>query len=128
MCCLSFVNGGGQDIAMSDDGNAENHTVRLLQEMRAEAGEFRREMTEFRQVTERRLDSLEQRVGLLEPSVLKVNDAVTAIAKTQGQHTALLMAHSEKLTETQRSQSVMEKDMRGLRGRVERVEDRTGLV
>ena len=65
---------------------------------------------------------------MLEPSVLKVIDAVTAIAKTQEQHTALLMAHNEKLTEIQRAQNVMEKDMRGIRGRVERIEDHIGLV
>ncbi len=124
---------------MSDNENVENHTIRLLQEMR---GEFRTEMSEmraeiaqFRQETAQRFDSLEQqvgsvdrRVGILEPAVLKVIDAVTAIAKTQEQHTMLLMTHSEKLTEIQRAQNVMEKDMRGIRGRVERIEDHIGLV
>lgn len=51
-----------------------------------------------------------------------------AIAKTQEQHTALLMAHNEKLVEVQSAQNVMEKDMRGIRGRVERIEDHIGLV
>ncbi len=117
---------------MSDKDNVENHTIRLLQEMRGEMTEFRQEVraeiAEFRQETERRFDALERRVGVLEPSVLKVIDAVTAIAKTQEQHTALLMAHNEKLTEIQRAQNVMEKDMRGIRGRVERIEDHIGLV
>jgi chromosome segregation ATPase len=138
---------------MSDGENVENHTIRLLQEMRGEfrtemsdmrteMREMRAEQSQFRQETERRFDgvdrrfdtleqrvgSLDQRVGTLEPAVLKVIDAVTAIAKTQDQHTALLMTHSEKLTEIQRAQNVMEKDMRGIRGRVERIEDHIGLV
>jgi chromosome segregation ATPase len=127
---------------MSDNENVENHTIRLLQEMRTETVEFRQEMAQFRQETERRFDAidgrfdsleqrvggLEQRVGGFEPTMLKVIDAVTAIAKTQEQHTMLLMAHSEKLTEIQRAQNVIEKDMRGIRGRVERIEDHIGLV
>ncbi len=120
---------------MSDNGNVESHTIRLLQEMRGEIAEFRQQ-TERRfdalehrfDGLEHRFDGLDQRVGILEPSVLKVIDAVTAIAQTQEQHTALLMAHNEKLTEIQRAQNVMEKDMRGIRGRVERIEDHIGLV
>ncbi len=127
---------------MSDNGNVESHTIRLLQEMRGEANQFRQEMTEFRQEmiefkqemtefrreTERRLDGLEQRVGVIEPAVLNLVGAVTAIAKTQEQHTALLLAHNEKLVEIQRAQNVTEKDMRSIRGHVERIEDHIGLV
>ncbi len=128
---------------MSDNGNVESHTIRLLQEMRGDMAEFRQEVrgeiaefrqevraeiAEFRQVTEQRFDSLEQRVGVLEPAVLNIVGAVTAIAKTQEQHTALLLAHNEKLLDIQRSQNVMEKDLRGIRGRVERIEDRIGIV
>jgi chromosome segregation ATPase len=138
---------------MSDDNGVENHTIRLLQEMRAEIrsdiSSVRTEVAQFRQETGRRLSSLESSVGslesgvaslasgvgsldrrmsVLEPAVVKVIDAVTAIANTQEQHTALLMTHSEKLTEIQRAQNVMEKDMRGIRGRVERIEDHIGLV
>ena len=65
---------------------------------------------------------------MLEPAVVNLIGAVTAIAKTQEQHTALLLAHNEKLVEIQRTQNVMEKDMRGIRGRVERIEDHIGLV
>jgi hypothetical protein len=117
---------------MSDNGNVESHTIRLLQEMRGEMAEFRQEIradvaelrqevTQFRQETERRL-------GVLEPAVVNIIGAVTAVAKTQEQHTALLLAHNEKLVEIQRTQNVMEKDMRGIRGRVERIEDHIGLV
>ncbi len=84
---------------MDDNENIENHTIRLLQEMRGEfrkeMPEMRAEMAQFRQETARSFDSLkqrlgsvDQRVGVLEPAVLKVIDAVTAIAKTQEQHTA----------------------------------------
>ncbi len=120
---------------MSDKDNVESHTIRLLQEMRGEMAEFRQEFTgfkqemtgfkaemiEFRQETERRFN-------VLEPAVVNLVGAVTAIAKTQEQHTALLLAHNEKLVEIQRTQNVMEKDMRGIRGRVERIEDHIGLV
>ncbi len=113
---------------MGDNENVENHTIRLLQEMRAEMGQFRQETSQSFEAIDNRFDRLDQRVGILEPAVLKVIDAVTAIAKTQEQHTALLMTHSDKLTEIQRAQNVMEKDMRGIRGRVERIEDHIGLV
>jgi hypothetical protein len=106
---------------MSDNGNVESHTIRLLQEMRADMAEFRKEMTGFSQKTGQRLD-------VLEPAVLNLVGAVTAIAKTQEQHTALLLAHNEKLADIQCSQNVMEKDLRGIRGRVERIEDRIGIV
>ncbi len=106
---------------MSDKDNVESHTIRLLQEMRGEMSEFRQEMTGFRQDTERRFN-------VLEPAAVNLIGTVTAIAKTQEQHTALLLAHNEKLVEIQRAQNVMEKDMRGIRGRVERIEDHIGLV
>ena len=120
---------------MSDNGNVENHTIRLLQEMRAEMDARFNSIDERFNGVDVRFNSLElqvyaldQRLGGLEPAMLKVIDAVTAIAKTQEQHTALLMTHTEKLTEIQRAQNVMEKDMRGIRGRVERIEDHIGLV
>jgi hypothetical protein len=127
---------------MSDNGNVESHTIRLLQEMRAEMremraemqemragtdrfqlemGEFKQEMTQFRQETERRF-------AVIEPAVVNIVGTVTAIAKTQEQHTTLLLAHNEKLVEVQRAQNIMEKDLRVIRGRVERVEDHIGLV
>ncbi len=132
---LVFCEWWRQDIVMSDNDNVESHTIRLLQEMRGEMAEFRQEFTgfkqemtgfkaemiEFRQETERRFN-------VLEPAVVNLVGAVTAIAKTQEQHTALLLAHNEKLVEIQRTQNVMEKDMRGIRGRVERIEDHIGLV
>ncbi len=109
---------------MSDNGNVENHTIRLLQEMRAEMDvRFNSIDVRFNSL-ELRVAALDQRLGGLEPAMLKVIDAVTAIAKTQEQHTSILMTH----TEIQRAQNVMEKDMRGIRGRVERIEDHIGLV
>ncbi len=113
---------------MSDNGNVENHTIRLLQEMRAEMDvRFNSIDVRFNSL-ELPVAALDQRLGGLEPAMLKVIDAVTAIAKTQEQHTSILMTHTEKLTEIQRAQNVMEKDMRGIRGRVERIEDHIGLV
>jgi len=120
---------------MSDKDNVENHTIRLLQEMRGEMAEFRQEFTGFKQeMTGFKAEMIEfrqetvRRFNVLEPAVVNLVGAVTAIAKTQEQHTALLLAHNEKLVEIQRTQNVMEKDMRGIRGRVERIEDHIGLV
>ena len=113
---------------MSDNGNVESHTIRVLQEMRGDAAQFRQEMTEFRQEMTEFRQKTEQRLDVLEPAVLNLVGAVTAIANTQEQHTALLLAHNEKLLDIQRSQNVMEKDLRGIRGRVERIEDRIGIV
>ena len=117
---------------MSDNGNVESHTIRLLQEMRGEMAEFRQEVrgeiAEFRQEMTGFKQETERRFNVLEPAVVNLVGAVTAIAKTQEQHTALLLAHNEKLVEIQRTQNVMEKDMRGIRGRVERIEDHIGLV
>ena len=141
---------------MSDNGNVESHTIRLLQEMRTEAGQFRQEMGEFRhemtefkremtgfhqemtefkqemvefkqEMTEFR-QTTERRFAVIEPAVIDIIGAVRAIAKTQEQHTALLLAHNEKLGELQRSQNLTEKDLRVIRGRVERIEDHIGLV
>ena len=124
---------------MSDKDNVESHTIRLLQEMRGEMAEFRQEVraeiAEFRQeMTGFKAEMIgfrqetERRFNVLEPAVVNLIGAVTAIAKTQEQHTALLLTHNEKLVEIQRTQNVMEKDMRGIRGRVERIEDHIGLV
>jgi uncharacterized coiled-coil DUF342 family protein len=141
---------------MSDNGNVESHTIRLLQEMRAEANEFRQEMGGFRhEMTEFKQEmtdfkhemfefkqemtvfkqemtgfrhETERRLGVLEPAMLEVLGVVKVIAKTQEQHTALLLAHNEKLCEFQRAQNITEKDLRVIRGRVERIEDHIGLV
>ncbi len=95
---------------MSDNERVENHTIQLLQEMRGEmaqrfdAADKRFDNLELRLGSvEQHIGLVDQRVGILEPEVLKVIDAVTAIAKTQEQHSALLMAQSEKLTEIQRA-------------------------
>lgn len=65
---------------MSDSGNVESHTIRLLQEMRADAalfrqemGEFRQEMTEFKhEMTGFKQDrqDTERRLNVLEPAVI----------------------------------------------------------
>ena len=78
-------------------------------------------MPEFRRETERRFD-------VLDSAVLNLIGAVTAIAKTQEHHSALLLAHNEKMVEIERAQNVIEKDLRGIRGRVERIEDHLRLV
>ncbi len=58
----------------------------------------------------------------------KLIDAVTELAKTSAKHTDLLIDHSKKLETIQGTQVVIEKDMRAIRGRIERIEDLIVLV
>jgi chromosome segregation ATPase len=88
---------------MADD--VENHTVRLLQEMRAEMREGfvrldgrlsaveQRIATVEQRITdvEQRLGGLENRASTIEGALNKVIGAVTEIAKVQEKHSALLM-------------------------------------
>ncbi len=85
----------------------ENHTIRLLQEMREEMrGGFRE--------AQGRLDRLEE-------TVVKVIDAVTAIASTQTEHTAIL-------TELNGRMEVVEGRLNSVDARLARIEKHTGLV
>jgi uncharacterized protein (UPF0335 family) len=84
------------------------------------------------QKTNARLERVEQRMDRIErdhgSALTKIIDAVTELAKTGANHTALLMEHSKKLDVIQGTQVVIEKDMRAIRGRIERIEDHIGLV
>jgi len=81
---------------MADD--IENHTLRLLQEMRAE---MRQGFADLRQradgheqrleALEGRMESMEGRQLSIEGSIVKVIDAVTEIAKVQEKHSAILI-------------------------------------
>jgi len=73
---------------MADD--VENHTLRLLQEMRAEMRENAAGMREGFARMDTRLTNVEQRLGVVEGTLGKVIDAVTEIAKVQEKHSGLL--------------------------------------
>lgn len=79
-----------------------------------------------------RLSRVEQRVEHIESNhggaLTKLIDAVTELAKASAKHTDLLIEHSKKLEVIQGTQVVIEKDMRAIRGRIERIEDRFELV
>jgi chromosome segregation ATPase len=118
---------------MADD--VENHTLRLLQEMRTEMRDgFARVDQRLTAVEQRltgveqrldgveqrlggveqRLTGSEQRLGGLEGTMSKVIDAVTTIAKVQEQHSAMLA----ELVETSRISG----------GRLNTVEARVGRI
>ena len=89
----------------------ENHTIRLLQEMRAETNrrfdEMRAENAEFRK------EALSAIVAMAK-TVNVTAEAVTAIAAVQAQHSTAL--------------NIIEHDIRGIKMHVDRIEKHTGLV
>jgi septal ring factor EnvC (AmiA/AmiB activator) len=113
----------------------ENHTLRLLQQMREENAAFREEMTTFRQEmtafrleTNKRFESVDSRLGKLEAqhvqtradlanvleAVVATAHTVNIIAKVQAQQTKTLQ--------------IVEHDLRGIKMRIDRIEEHTGLV
>ncbi len=81
---------------------------------------------------EQRIERVEQRTERIEAdhggALTKLIDAVTELAKTSAKHTDLLIDHSKKLETIHGTQVVIEKDMRAIRGRIERIEDLIVLV
>jgi uncharacterized coiled-coil protein SlyX len=122
-----------QDRVMAD--GVENHTLRLLQEMRTEMRQGFGEMREgFRCVDERfmavdqrldkveqRLDGLESRVHTVEGSLVKVIDSVTGIAKVQEKHSALLIDLVE-------AGQITGSRLNAVEGRLARIEKQAGFV
>ena len=94
--------------------------------------EHLRGIREELQKTNERLSRVEQRIERVETdhggALTKIIDAVTELAKTSAKDTDLLIEHSKKLEEIQGTQIVIEKDMRAIRGRIERIEDLIVLV
>jgi hypothetical protein len=92
---------------MADD--IENHTLRLLQEMRGEMREGFAGLPQRMDVMERRQertkqrqdrmelwqDRMEHRVGILEGSAATLVNAVTEIARVQEKHSGLLLEQVE---------------------------------
>ncbi len=114
-----------QDRRMAED--VENHTLRLLQEMR---GEMREGFTELRQGqaelrqrldgVEQRLDGVERRLGVVEGTLGKVIDAVTEVAKVQEKHSGLLV----ELVESDRIAGAR---LNAVEARLGRIENKTVL-
>ncbi len=110
---------------MAED--VENHTLRLLQEMR---GEMREGFTELRQGqaelrqrldgVEQRLDGVERRLGVVEGTLGKVIDAVTEVAKVQEKHSGLLV----ELVESDRIAGAR---LNAVEARLGRIENKTVL-
>ncbi len=126
---------------MADD--VENHTLRLLQEMRAEMRDGQAEMrnelsatrTEMREGfaevrhelaatrTEMRegLAEVRQRLSTVEGSLGKVIDAVTEVAKIQEKHSVVLIELAE-------SERIAGARLNALEARLGRIESKTGLA
>lgn len=125
-----------QDRWMAED--VENHTVRLLQEMRGEMrdslaatrDEMREGFAGLRQRldgvdqrldrVEQRLDGVERRLGVVEGTLGKVIDAVTEIAKVQEKHSGLLV----ELVESDRIAGAR---LNAVEARLGRIENKTVL-
>ena len=114
-----------QDRWMAED--IENHTLRLLQEMR---GEMREGFAELRvrldgveqrlDRVEQRLDGVERRLGVVEGTLGKVIDAVTEVAKVQEKHSGLLV----ELVESDRIAGAR---LNAVEARLGRIENKTVL-
>jgi hypothetical protein len=104
---------------MADD--VENHTLRLLQEMRTEMREGFAGTRERLDRQEQRMSVFEERQFSVEGSLTKVIEAVTEIAKVQEKHSALLieLVESERITGSR---------LNAVEARLGRIEKQTGLV
>ena len=114
---------------MADD--VENHTLRLLQEMRAEMREGQAEMRNELAATRNELAAtrtemregfaeVRQRLSTVEGSLGKVIDAVTEVAKIQEKHSGVLI----ELAELERIAGAR---LNALEARLGRIESKTGL-
>jgi hypothetical protein len=119
-----------QDRRMADE--VENHTLRLLQEMRAEMREGQAEMRSELAATRNELAAtrtemregfaeVRQRLSIVEGSLGKVIDAVTEIAKVQEKHSVVLI----ELAESDRIASAR---LNALEARLGRIESKSGLA
>jgi septation ring formation regulator EzrA len=119
---------------MADE--VENHTLRLLQEMRTEMregfaevraemrgelAEMRNELAATRSEMREGFTEVHQRLSTVEGSLGKVIDAVTEIAKMQEKHSGLLieLAESDRIAGTR---------LNALEARLGRIESKSGLA
>ena len=108
---------------MADE--VENHTLRLLQEMRAEMregqAEMRNELAATRTEMREGFAEVRQRLSTVEGSLGKVIDAVTEIAKIQEKHSGLLIELAE-------SDRIAGARLNALEARLGRIESKSGLA
>jgi hypothetical protein len=108
----------------------ENHTIRLLQEMRAEQAAFRSEMlremsemraeqsslrgqlTAFREEVRERFDRVERRQDQTDATLVRVIDAVTLIANRQAEQSDTLKSHGSRLNGIDSRLAIIEKHIR----------------
>jgi septation ring formation regulator EzrA len=111
---------------MADE--VENHTLRLLQEMRAEmagmrneAAATRAEMREGFAEVRVGFTEVHQRLSTVEGTLGKVIDAVTEVAKMQEKHSGLLIELAE-------SDRIAGARLNALEARLGRIESKSGLA
>ncbi len=102
---------------MSEPGEPSNLVLEQLRGIREEL-----------QKTNVRLDTIETVQEENGRALTKIIGAITEVAKISADHTSLLMDHSKKLAVIHGTQIVIEKDMRAIRGRIERIEDHIRVV
>ena len=88
----------------------ENHTLRLLREMREENAAFRAEVNARFEQVDRRFDEMQGQFATVLQTVVDIAKAVNIV--------------HEDVAELRVGQKIVETELRGLRGRVERVEDK----
>jgi methyl-accepting chemotaxis protein len=100
---------------MSDE--PESHTLRLLREMREENAAFRAEVNARFEQVDRRFEQMDRRFDEMQAQFATVLQTVVDMAK------AVNIVH-EDMAELRTGQKIIETELRGLRGRVERIEDK----
>jgi peptidoglycan hydrolase CwlO-like protein len=113
---------------MQQDSTVENHTLALLREMRTENKAMFEGLNARIDKLDARIDGLEVRMNKNDALLGKVIDAVTAIAVTQEQHTAILEQHTTMLAKLHEGQQIIERDLTTAKMRVQRVEHHVGLL
>ncbi len=88
----------------------ENHTLRLLREMREENAAFRAEVNARFEQVDGRFDEMQGQFATVLQTVVDIAKAVNIV--------------HEDVAELRVGQKIVETELRGLRGRVERVEDK----
>lgn len=108
---------------MADE--VENHTLRLLQEMRVEMreghAEMRTDLAATRTEMREGFGEVRQRLSIVEGSLGKVIDGVTEIAKIQEKHSSLLIELAE-------SDRIAGARLNALEARLGRIESKSGLA
>lgn len=105
--------------AMSEE--PENHTIRLLQEMRAEMRE------RFDKVDER-FEEIDKRFEQIDKRFDKIDSDVAQLSETSGKTIDAVLALSKDVEQVKETSSLVDARLNTIDGRLARIERHTGLV